>query len=177
MINHKSLPQLKGFKCTLKPLTSSSVSAEYVSWLNDLDTNQYLESRFITHNIESASNFILNQINTGYVLFYGIWSLNNEHIGNIKLGPIDLNHLSADLGFLIGNKNFRGHGIASEAIRLISNYAFSQGLKKITAGAYEDNIGSIKALLKSNFHQEGLKISQVVSSGHRMNVLIFGLTN
>jgi len=173
-IIHQDLPNLFGSKCMLIPLSVNHVSNEYLSWLNDQDTNKYLESRFLTHTLESTRQFISSQLESGLVLFYGIWSFDQRHIGNIKLGPIDKNHLSADMGFLIGDKNFRGYGIATQAITLLSQYGFSLGLKKITAGVYEENIGSIKALQNSNFKQEGLKMSQVVSNGRRMNVILFG---
>jgi [ribosomal protein S5]-alanine N-acetyltransferase len=34
------------------------VTQDYVSWLNDPEVNQYLESRFVTHTLESSRNFV-----------------------------------------------------------------------------------------------------------------------
>jgi len=174
-IRHADLPDLKAINCILKPLDFSHVTDEYVGWLNDEKINLYLESRFCIHTHESVKQFLKSQIDCGCVLFYGIWSLDNIHIGNIKLGPFDRNHFTADVGFLIGNRNYWGRGIASSAVQMINRYGFSLGLQKITAGAYEANISSIKVLKKCGFKQEGFRTRQVVCDGRRMGTLLFGL--
>lgn len=174
-IQHAELPNLLGAKCILKPLSPEHVSEDYVSWLNDEATNCYLESRFHTHTKCSVRQFVENQIASGYVLFYGIWSMEGRHIGNVKIGPIDCRHMTANIGFLIGNKCYWGMGIASEAIQLLVKFAFSLGISKITAGAYENNIGSIKALEKSGFRKEGYRAGQVLFQSKRIGTFIYGL--
>ena len=99
----------------------------------------------------------------------------NRHIGNIKLGPINLRHKVADLGFLIGERREWGKGYATQAIQLLCNYGFVQlGLDKITAGAYQENIGSQKALIKSGFKKEGCQQSQWTWNGVRQDGILFG---
>jgi RimJ/RimL family protein N-acetyltransferase len=97
------------------------------------------------------------------------------HIGNIKLGPIDNQHLTSELGFIIGESSAWGLGFASEAISCISQWAFSDlHLSKLTAGCYEQNIGSKRALEKSGFVQEAVLKKQVVDfSGNRQDILKF----
>ena len=41
----------------------------------------------------------------------------DKHIGNIKLGPINWIHRYGDISLLIGDKDYWGKGIATEAIR------------------------------------------------------------
>jgi ribosomal-protein-alanine N-acetyltransferase len=173
-IRHADLPVLNTGNCILKPLECEHITDEYVGWLNDKDVNSFLEARFFTHTQESVRQFLMSQIECGRVLFYGIWSSDNFHVGNIKLGPIDMNHLSGDLGFLIGNRSYWGRGIASSAVEKLSQFAFSLGLKKITAGAYETNIASIKVLQKAGFKREGYRESQVISGSERVGTLLFG---
>ena len=179
-IDHAELPDLEGVRCVLKPLLAEHVTPAYVGWLNDPEINQYLESRFARHDMPGVRDFVAAQLAHGGVAFYGIWARASEdseprHIGNIKLGPIDRNHLTADLGFLIGDRGFWGRGIATEAIALMVKFGFGLGLRKITAGAYENNSGSAKALVKAGFAEEGMRPSQAVYGDTRVGLRLFGI--
>lgn len=174
-IVHSQLPNLVGTRILLKPLYPEDVSDTYVSWLNDIHVNSYLECRFTNHTLKTVKEFVKLQVESGSVIFYGIWSKEGIHIGNIKIGPIDKYHLTADIGFLIGNREYWGKGIASDAIHIMCNLAFGFGIKKITAGAYENNIGSIKALEKCGFVKEGYRKEQVIKDGVRFGTYLFGL--
>ena len=174
-IEQTKLPNLVGKRILLRPLTPEDVTCTYVGWLNDIHVNSYLESRFIKHTKKTVKQFVELQLESCSVIFYGIWSKEGVHIGNIKIGPIDKYHLTADIGFLIGDREYWGKGIASEAIQMMCNLAFSFGIKKITAGSYENNLGSIKALEKCGFIKEGYRKEQVIKDGARVGMYLFGL--
>ena len=175
IIKHNALETLFTESCVLKPISLKHVSHRYLGWLNDPDTNQFLETRFNVISIPTLKDYVASKTGRGDVLFYAIHSLDNIHIGNIKLGPINSNHMTADIGFFIGDKSYHRKGVASQAIIKLCEYGFSLGIKKITAGAYSNNIGSIKTLLKSGFYEEGFRRSQVISNGKREGVSLFGL--
>ena len=79
-----------------------------------------------------------------------------QHIGNIKLGGINLYHRRAQIGLLIGEKEQWGKGFASEAIETIVSYAGnSLGLHRIYNGCHANNPGSYRAFLKAGFEAEG----------------------
>lgn len=173
---NKKIPDLRseGAACVLKPMTLHHATKEYVRWLNDKNINQYLESKYQIHTIVSVKDFIKEKIHDANSLFYAIYSLDNLHIGNIKL-DINSNHLRGDIGFIIGNSDYHGKGIATSAISLLCSYAFKIGLQKVTAGAYENNIGSSKALQKCGFIQEGYLSDQVIFNNKRIGTYIYGL--
>lgn len=162
-------------KCKLAPLKENSDSDKYLNWLRDESINQFLEARFDPYSRSSLRNFIKNIIEAKNTLFYAIYSLDGIHIGNIKLGPINEHHKYADIGFLIGDKNFYRKGIATEALKKVCNYAFSLGVEKITASTYENNLASIATLKKVGFSIEGYRPNQVSFKGRRIGVYIFGL--
>lgn len=115
---------LKGKQIYLRRLTEDDVTEKYVSWMNDPEINQYLESRFVRHTLESTKAFIRSVTNDNNYQF-GIFDINtDEHIGNIKIGGINHYHRYADIGFLIGEKSYQGKGIATEAIALATDFAF-----------------------------------------------------
>lgn len=131
---------------------------EYVDWLNDKEVNQYLESRFVLATRENVEKFIQHTLLSPDTYFFAIIDTATQlHVGNIKIGPVNTYHKRADIGILIGDKNFWGKGIATEAIALIAEFAFNQlNLDKVMAGCYSNNIGSYKAFIKCNFIEEGL---------------------
>jgi len=98
---------------------------------------------------------------------------NQRHIGNLKIGPIDRNHGTADLGILIGEKDCWGRGLATEAIALATEYAFSElRLRKITAGSYSNNPGSVKAFVKAGWEVEGSMRMQYIASGKLVDKIL-----
>ena len=67
---------------------------------------------------------------------------------------------------------------ASEAIETVKEWAFSQlQLKKLSAGIYASNIGSIKAFQKCGFIIEGKLREEVISDGIREDILKMGIIN
>ena len=63
---------------------------KYLKWLNDLDVNQFLETRWNKQNIKSIKKFVseINRSNDSYI--FGIINKETkEHIGNIKIGDIN----------------------------------------------------------------------------------------
>jgi len=146
----------EGKKIILRSIKLTDVSKEYVNWLNSKEIKKFLESRFIKYTLDSLKNYIKKISKDPNIIFMAIIEKErNSHIGNIKMGPIDWNHKNADIGIIIGDKKSWGKGYATEAIQLISDYGFRElNLHKITAGAYSNNTGSIKAFLKAGFYEE-----------------------
>lgn len=141
----------------LRKLTTDDVNAEYVAWLNNDSINKFLECRHCNHTEETTKDYIEEVTKNSKEILMGIYyKADNKHIGNIKLGPIDLIHRHATLGLLIGNKEFWGKGIGTDSIKLATKYAIEQlDLVTITAGCYETNIGSQKAFIKAEYSISG----------------------
>jgi RimJ/RimL family protein N-acetyltransferase len=167
---------LKSDILILKELESNDVTQTYIDWLNDFEVNKYLESRYMNHDINTVKDFVDSYRNSEIEFLFGIFLKGSiKHIGNIKLGPINKHHKRADIGILIGDKDYWGKGFAKEAISMISQFAFDQlKLAKLTAGCYESNIGSKKAFEKSGYNVEGFLKGHVVLSNVREGVWKFG---
>ena len=168
---------LEGKDIFLRPIISSDATNAYVGWLNDPEVNQYLESRFSTHSTESLRKYIEEIITNPNNHFFAIVRRDSEkHIGNIKIGPINRHHKFADVGIIIGDKNCWGKGFASEAIRLSANYAFNTlKLHKLTAGAYVNNIGSIRAFKNTGFYVEGTREKHYLYKGKYIDAVLLGI--
>lgn len=169
--------QLMGSTVYLRRLAESDITERYVQWLNDPETNRYMEFRFTVWTKEGLIKYMSErQASTEYFFAICLRS-NNMHIGNIKLGSISWDHLRSDIGLMIGDKAYRGRGLGIEAIRLVADFAFTKiKLQKLTAGAYVDNIACIKAFEKCGFIKEGRLKDHACSDGKRVDVIVLGCT-
>jgi RimJ/RimL family protein N-acetyltransferase len=149
--------RLEGQHIYLRLLTPDDVGEEYVAWLNNPDITQYLESRWSSQTRDSARAFVQTISDSQRDFLFGMFlKENHRHIGNIKIGGINYIHRYGDVGLLIGDKDSWGKGIASEAISLVTRYGFEElNLNKLTAGMYEQNLGSYKAFIKSGYREVG----------------------
>lgn len=159
-------------------LTENDATETYLSWMNRREINQYLESRFAPHDLQSLSAFITSIRESRDSYLFGIFSREGSHHGNIKLGPISYEHRTASIGLIIGDDSVWGKGVATEVISAVSSWAFSTlSLEKLTAGSYQQNGGSIRAFEKSGYSVEGLLRSQVrLVDGERDDVVLLGRT-
>ena len=138
----------------LNTLREANADVSYLSWMQDPIVIQYLENRFEPVDQKSIEAFIKRMNESEDNLLLGIF-IGDQHIGNIKLGPINPRHLRASIGLLVGEQEQWGKGFATEAISALTRYAFhTLGLHKVTAGCYEANLGSIRAFLKAGWGEE-----------------------
>ncbi|MCD4780249.1 MAG: GNAT family N-acetyltransferase [Candidatus Omnitrophica bacterium] len=170
---------IRGDRIYLRDIEVSDVGDHYYRWLNDPLINQFMETRFCDQSIQSIQQFVeLKKYSVDELLLAICLNENDRHIGNIKIGPINQYHLTADISYFVGDKDCWGKGLATESIRLVVGYAFSTlKLHKITAGCYEPNIGSVKALQKAGFVVEGELLKQYVYNGAYINKICLGVIN
>ncbi len=143
--------QIAGQKIYLRSLEKVDASEKYAAWLNDPVVNQYLETR--TATVVDLEKYIAEKSASPQCLFFGIFTNDtSEHIGNVKLEPIDLVTKIATMGILIGEINFWGKGIATEVTNLITDFAFSElGLKEIRLGVDAENVSARRVYEKCGF--------------------------
>jgi len=170
---------LTGNKIFLRAIKISDATNEYVKWLNSKEINQFLESRFIKHSLKSLKEYLKKIIkDPNSILIAIIDKKTLKHIGNIKMGPIDWNHKFTEMGIIIGDKNFWGKGYATESILRVSDYGFKKlKLRKISAGAYSNNIGSIRAFMKAGFHEDCRKRQHYNFNGEYVDGVILAKIN
>jgi len=169
---------LKGKDILLRKLSLDDASAEYLSWLNNYNTVKFTESRHTVHTMESLKEFISHVSNENNYCFAIIDIQSGKHIGNIKIGNIHPIYKYADVGLIIGEKDFWGKGIATESIKLCVEFAFKQlRLHRLYAGIYSVNVGSIKAFEKAGFVREGREKEKYLFEGKRIDSYIYGIVN
>lgn len=163
----------------LEELTLSNVNKTYQKWMNDSEIFRFSKQSNKKHSLKQIKEFVLNKKKSKSEFLYKILiyeNKKNKHIGNIKLGPINFENKTADISYFIGEKNYWGQGITTEAIKIIINLAKKKfKLKKLQAGHWEKNIASKKVLLKNKFKLEGVLKSQIQTKKGRINRYLYGL--
>lgn len=152
-------------RLTFRELQTEDVSDAYVRWLNDPDITRYLEVRFSDQSKESIGDFVRAQLASrdSHLLRISLKE-GDRHIGNIKLGPINRQHQSAQISLFIGDRSQHGMGYATEAIERVTRWGFEAcGLSRVEGGCYADNLGSLRAFLKVGYSVEGFRRSAYIS--------------
>ncbi|MBL6932629.1 MAG: GNAT family N-acetyltransferase [Rhodospirillales bacterium] len=143
-------------RLTLRSLQKDDAGAPYLSWMQDADVLRFLEPRDGGYDRHSLEQYIADMNNSESNLMLGLVRRDSgAHIGNIKLGGINTEHMDGHIGILIGDKTAWGHGYASEAISAVSNHAADElDLKRVYAGCHANNPGSWKAFINAGFSEE-----------------------
>lgn len=169
-------PVLETDRLRLARLGPDDARGPYLDWMRDPEILRYLEARFRDHDAAGLATYIETCNADDRVLMLGIFLKDGgAHIGNIKIGPVNRAHSRADVGFLIGDKACWGQGYATEAIIAITRYGFeAMGLHKVTAGIYDGNTGSYRALIKAGFREEGRRPRQYLCDGEWVDEILVG---
>ena len=159
----------------LEALTEGHVTQTYVDWLNDPETIQFTEQRFTKNNRCSTLRYVQKSIVSENELMLAIL-IEKKHIGNIKIGPINKNHRYAHISYFIGDKNYRGLGIATKTIKTVLDFCFfSLNLNKVCAQYYSNNRASGRVLEKCGFTIEGRRKNQFVYETDMVDEIIVGI--
>lgn len=170
---------LSGRRLYLRQVRQSDADERYERWMNDPEITRYLETRFARHTVPDLRSYV-ETTNADPANFFFAVVLNDgdRHIGNIKLGPVNPHHRLGDLGLIIGEKDCWGNGYASEAIELITRFAFEQlNLHKVTASCYANNAGSARAFQKVGFIVEAVRPAHFLCDGVYVDAVLLGKIN
>ena len=137
----------------LKTLTVDDATEEYLSWFSSSkEVGEYIAYAKTNADINKLRQYVKEREDREDVLFLGIFTDSGQHIGNIKYEPINLKDKSATMGILIGNKEWRGKGVATEVIKDSGKYLKENyKIKYIDLGVNKDNIAAVSAYKKMKF--------------------------
>jgi len=170
-------PFLVGERIYFRVLEESDITEEYIGWLNDPEVTRYLGVGKFPSTVANVKRWLEKyQDSTTNLAFAIVDKETDQHIGNITLYDINWVNRTADIGVMIGRKEFWGGGYGTEAQSLIIEYAFMRlGLNKVLNSPVADHIGSVKMAEKLGFQVEGVLRKHVFADGEYHDTLRMGL--
>jgi RimJ/RimL family protein N-acetyltransferase len=97
-------------------------------------------------------------------------------VGYVQLALIDDHERRAAVGIVIGDKRLWGRGIASTALRIILDYAFTvRNLERVYAEVYGYNQRSLRLMERVGFQKEGILRQHEIHNGARQDMHFFGM--
>ncbi len=163
----------------LRELTAEDVNDNYLEGFANNDVTEFLE----VDGKALSKNSVIEYMKQGrdsksYFMYAVCLKENDKQIGNLKIGPINYKHMTADLVTVIWDRDQWGKGLATEAIKEGNKAAFEiYNIRKLTGGIYESNIGSIKAYTKAGWIEEGRLFNHYISNGKFEDRIIISCFN
>jgi ribosomal-protein-alanine N-acetyltransferase len=173
----ESVKFISGNLVYLRPLSREDLSGPYSAWMNDPEVTCYMESGIFPSTADDLEKFFRDITGSrNQVILAVADKKTDQHIGNVKLGPIDWVHRRAHFGILIGEKKFWGKGVGAEATRLIVEYAFGRlNLNRVDLGVYAEHQAAVRCYEGVGFKIEGRMRHDLFHHGEYKDRLWMGL--
>jgi [ribosomal protein S5]-alanine N-acetyltransferase len=124
--------------------------------------------------IADADGFIEAAVTGAIPHVFGIF-VDDEFIG---VGGItvktDIHRNSAEIGYWLGEP-YWGKGYATEAVKLLTEYAFNIGLIRVFAGVFAHNKASQRVLEKAGYTLEAILRSAIIKNGEVMDEHLYAI--
>jgi len=156
----------------LRTLDINGDLKNYLYWMSHPEDNEYIISAKKNYPLSDLQDFIKNCNQNPSTILLGIFDrMRLVHIGNIKYENIDLVNKSAVMGILIGDKIYRGRGLAKNVIEESAKWLNnSLGLQTIFLGVDNNNSVAIKLYSKIGFIVENDQLESGVTMRWDLNV-------
>jgi RimJ/RimL family protein N-acetyltransferase len=169
---------LKGEKILLRPVKRADVPL-FMKWFIDPEVTQYL-SMYLPMT-EMAEEKWIEDVGTArassdiILVIEAQIGETSRAIGTIGLHRINQKDSCATFGIAIGEKDFWGQGLGTEATRVLLKYGFEQvNLHRISSTVYDFNERSYRMHKKVGFKEEGRRRKAIYKNGLFRDLIEFG---
>lgn len=154
MTDPRPLITIEGDQVALGPIRRDLLPL-YQAWINDLSVTRFLVMRPMS--LDEEIGWYEGVVKNERMVYFTIYELPSYRpIGGVDLHGIDLRNRTAELGIMIGEKEARGRGLGTEAVRLVCDYGFNaMELNTIWLLTFGWNIAGQKAYVKAGFKEFG----------------------
>ena len=169
--------ELIGQLATLRPWRQAD-GPSLVKYANNPNVARQLRDRFpYPYTAADARQFIQSIANARPPTTFAV-TVDGQAVGGAGFAPgADVERFSAEVGYWLGEP-FWGRGIAAEAVRLLSDYAFvTCNMLRLFALPFADNAQSIRVLEKAGYTREALLRASSVKGGRPRDQALYALVN
>lgn len=171
-------PTITTERFVLRPFTQSD-AALWQIWDVDPEVQAFMpEPPNEARDIESQYAYITECENDTEGYYWSIETHEHVTIGTVSLTEYNKYHEVAELGIMIGNKEYWGKGVGTEVVQSLVTYAFSNlHVTRINAEVEDGNDPMVRVLKNVGFAEDGIFESARLKKGRRILVRHFGIVN
>ncbi len=150
----------------------------YHKWRNDFEVMFSTSLSLDLYSFEETKHFVENIIlgssnSKSYIIED---KETNKPIGVTSLVNIDVKNQNAEVIIDIGEKNYWGNGLGTEALKIILEYAFLElNLYRISLRVFSLNSKAIHIYTKLGFKQEGVSRQCLYRNGEWHDIIQMGI--
>lgn len=172
-------PILAGDTIYLEGLSQKHVCERYAQWLNDKEVCKENRHGRIFNTLEMTRDYVESVDESDTTAAFAILTKKgNKHIGNITLNDISWENNSGEISILIGEKEYWGKGIATEAYKLVIDYGFNiLDLHRLKSGMTVRNKTMIKVAEKVGMAKEGVFKNALFKDGEYVDIVQYAIIN
>jgi RimJ/RimL family protein N-acetyltransferase len=167
---------IEGKKIRIRAIEKTDI-AEIMKWINDPEVksnllmrypvSQYQEERWIETALSTD-----NQRNKTFALE----TKEGVYLGGIGLNRIDWENGNAEVGIVIGKKEYWNKGYGTDAMMAMLDFAFNQmNLHRVYLRVFEFNQRGIRSYEKCGFKREGVLRQDRYRQGQYYNTIMMGI--
>jgi [ribosomal protein S5]-alanine N-acetyltransferase len=147
-------PTLVGKVVTLAPIGLEHLE-NFCRWFADPEVTRFL-TRDTPPTLTEEEAWFERASQSKQDVIWGLF-VQDEHVGSIGISQIDWRNRRALTGIVIGDRKRWGRGVAGDAMRLRTVYAFEElGLEKLVTQVVEGNNASRRALERVGYQTVGI---------------------
>lgn len=168
---------LSGQRCVVRSWRSNDAES-VVLHANNQNVARQLRDRFPHPYTRTHAAAFLKTATTAQRPTNFCIDVNGEAVGGIGfVCGTDVERFSAEIGYWLSEQHW-GHGIATEALMLLTEHAFSKfNVLRFFALPFADNAASIRVLEKAGYVREGVLRSSSVKYGLRRDQMLYARIN
>lgn len=161
-------------KITIRKFESGDIPNK-VRWINDPCNSAFLHYDLPLEIDKTEKWFLSNCERTDR--YDAVIEADGKPVGLIGLLSIDRRNLKAEYYVMIGERSYRGRGVANRATKLLLEYAFGDlGLNRVYLYTEALNAEAVKSYEKIGFRREGLLKNDLFCKGRFVDRYVYGIT-
>ena len=150
------LRTIKTQRFNIRSILPTDNLSTYLTWMTSPETYPFIESASKNFSELQLIKYLETTLSSPNTLQGGIYTLTNDlHVGNIKFHDINLNERSSLVGFLIGDKDWQGRGVAKEVFLACSHHLNQEyGISIFRLGVHKNHEHAIRSYSNMGFRSE-----------------------
>ncbi len=172
------MPRLIGQRVMLREYQAEDIMPMR-AWVNDETVTRYLSTRYwapqTSVDTQEHLSRMLQSSHNAYNFVIAA-KADGRYIGQLDMFRVDWKLRQGEIGMVIASEEERGLGYGTEALSLLSRFAFQTlGLERIELEVHTENTAAIRCYEKAGFQLEGIKRHAYYNDGHFSNLAVMSL--